>query len=215
MLFLDELPEFNPQVLDALRQPLEAGETVIARANHRITYPSRIQLIAAMNPCRCGTPGSPALPAVRDADARNAISPASPAQCSTASTSRSEVPAVSVADLVLPQAAEGSAEMRARVTAARQLQTARYVSLGLPKIRTNAECDGAALEDIAAPSPDGLRLLRDAAESLALSARGYHRTLRVARTLADLDGEAKVARIHIAEALSYRGETLRRAQAAA
>ena len=126
-----------------------------------------------------------------------------------------EVPAVSAADLVLPQASEGSAEMRARVTAARQIQTARYVALGQPKIRTNAQCDGTVLEEVAAPDPEGLRLLRDAADTLALSARGYHRTLRVARTLADLDGEEKVARIHIAEALSYRGETLRRAQAAA
>ena len=126
-----------------------------------------------------------------------------------------EVPAVSAADLVLPQAAEGSAEMRARVTAARAAQMARFTALGQRRVRTNAECDGALLEEIAAPKPDGLKLLREAADALSLSARGYHRTLRVARTLADLDGEESVARIHIAEALSYRGETLRRAQAAA
>ena len=101
------------------------------------------------------------------------------------------------------------------VERARQIQTARYAALGQPKIRTNAQCDGTVLEEVAAPDPEGLRLLRDAADTLALSARGYHRTLRVARTLADLDGEEKVARIHIAEALSYRGETLPRAQAAA
>jgi len=105
--------------------------------------------------------------------------------------------------------------VRARVTAARERQTARYAALGLARVRTNAECDGTLLEEIAAPEPQGLSLLRDAANALSLSARGYHRTLRVARTLADLDGEEKVARIHIAEALSYRGETLRRAQAAA
>ena len=126
-----------------------------------------------------------------------------------------EVPAVSAADLVLPQASEGSAEVRARVTAARHIQNERYATIGQPRIRTNAECDGAMLEEIAAPERAGLTLLRDAADALSLSARGYHRTLRVARTLADLDGEKKVARIHIAEALSYRGETLRRAQAAA
>jgi len=125
------------------------------------------------------------------------------------------VPAVSAADLVLPPASEGSAEVRARVTQARRAQTARYAALGLARVRTNAECDGALLEDIATPDRAGLTLLREAADALALSARGYHRTLRVARTLADLDGEEKVARIHIAEALSYRGETLRRAQAAA
>jgi magnesium chelatase family protein len=126
-----------------------------------------------------------------------------------------EVPAVSAADLVLPQASEGSAEVRARVTAARRAQLDRYAALGLTRIRTNAECGGAMLEQIAAPDRAGLTLLREAADALSLSARGYHRTLRVARTLADLDGEEKVARIHVAEALSYRGETLRRAQEAA
>ena len=105
--------------------------------------------------------------------------------------------------------------MRARVTLARRIQTERYAARGLARIRTNADCDGAALEEIAAPDRAGLTLLREAAEALSLSARGYHRTLRVARTLADLDGEETVARIHIAEALSYRGETLRRAQEAA
>jgi magnesium chelatase family protein len=125
------------------------------------------------------------------------------------------VPAVSAADLVLPQAAEGSAEVRERVATARRVQAARFSSLGLPRVRTNAECDGSLLEEIASPEASGLKLLRDAADTLSLSARGYHRTLRVARTLADLDGEEKVARIHIAEALSYRGETLRRAAAAA
>jgi magnesium chelatase family protein len=118
-------------------------------------------------------------------------------------------------DLVLPKASEGSAEVRARVTEARRIQTERYAALGQARIRTNAECDGAMLEEIAAPEPAGLTLLRDAADALSLSARGYHRTLRVARTLADLDGEESGARIHIAEALSYRGETLRRTQAAA
>jgi magnesium chelatase family protein len=126
-----------------------------------------------------------------------------------------EVPAVSAADLVLPQASEGSAEVRARVTHARRMQIERYAALGLARLRTNAECDGAMLEQIAAPDRAGLTLLREAADALSLSARGYHRTLRVARTLADLDGEEAVARIHIAEALSYRGETLRRPQVAA
>ena len=215
VLFLDELPEFNPQVLDALRQPLETGETVIARANHRITYPSRVQLIAAMNPCRCGHAGEPGFACRQGRGCAERYQSRISGPMLDRIDLQIEVPAVSVADLVLPQASEGSAEMRARVTAARQLQTTRYTALGLTRVRTNAECDGAVLEEIAAPEPEGLRLLRDAADSLALSARGYHRTLRVARTLADLDGKDKVARIHIAEALSYRGETLRRDQAAA
>jgi magnesium chelatase family protein len=124
-----------------------------------------------------------------------------------------EVPAVSAADLVLPPASEGSAEVRARVAAARRVQAERLAALRHPRARTNADCDGNLLEEIAAPDQAGRTLLREAAD--ALSARGYHRTLRVARTLADLDGEEHVACIHIAEALSYRGETLRRAQAAA
>jgi magnesium chelatase family protein len=215
VLFLDELPEFNPQVLDALRQPLETGETVIARANHRITYPSRIQLVAAMNPCRCGRAGEPGY-ACRQG---RACAERYQARISGPLLDRIdiqiEVPAVSAADLVLPQATEGSAEMRARVAAARAMQRARYEALGQSQIRTNAECDGTLLEEIASPEPQGLALLREAADALSLTARGYHRTLRVARTLADLDGEERVLRIHVAEALSYRGETLRRAQLAA
>ena len=215
VLFLDELPEFNPQVLDALRQPLETGETIIARANHRIAYPSRIQLIAAMNPCRCGHAGEPGFVCRQGRACAERYQSRISGPMLDRIDLQIEVPAVSAADLVLPQACEGSAEMRVRVTAARQLQIARYTALDLPRVRTNAECDGALLEEIAAPEAEGLKLLRDAANALALSARGYHRTLRVARTLADLDGEAGVGRIHIAEALSYRGETLRRSQAAA
>jgi magnesium chelatase family protein len=215
VLFLDELPEFHPQVLDALRQPLEAGETVIARANHRITYPSRIQLVAAMNPCRCGRAGEPGY-SCRQGRAC--------AECYQARVSgplldridlQIEVPQVTAADLVLPPASEGSAEVRARVGAARVIQAERFAKLGIPRARTNADCDGSLLEEIAMPDAAGRTLLRDAADALSLSARGYHRTLRVARTLADLDGEPRVQRIHVAEALSYRGETLRRAQAAA
>jgi magnesium chelatase family protein len=215
VLFLDELPEFHPQVLDALRQPLETSETVIARANHRITYPSRIQLIAAMNPCRCGRAGEPGYVCRQGRMCAERYQARISGPMLDRIDLQIEVPAVSAADLVLPQASEGSAEVRARVTQARRAQIGRYAALGLARVRTNAECDGAMLEEIAAPDRAGLTLLREAADALSLSARGYHRTLRVARTLADLDGEEKVARIHIAEALSYRRETLRRAQAAA
>ena len=105
--------------------------------------------------------------------------------------------------------------MRPHVALARAIQSERFAGLGCLRIRTDAECDGALLEEVASPEPAGLTLLRDTADALSLSARGYHRTLRVARTLADLGGAEQVGRIHIAEALSYRGETLRRAQAAA
>ena len=206
-------PEFQPNVLDALRQPLEAGETVIARANHRVSYPSRIQLIAAMNPCKCGgsTPGQSCKRGPRCADDYQA-------RISGPLLDRIdlqiEVPAVSAADLVLPPPSEGSAEVRARVTAAREKQGARFAALGAKGVRTNAECSGRLLEEIAMPDETGVALLRQASETLHLSARGFHRVLRVARTLADLDGVENVGRAHVAEALSYRGETLRQQRAA-
>lgn len=212
VLFLDELPEFQPNVLDALRQPLEAGETVIARANHRISYPSRIQLIAAMNPCKCGgSVGQACRRGPRCADDYQA-------RVSGPLLDRIdlqiEVPAISAADLVLPSPSEGSAEIGIRVAAARDRQRTRYQKLGVKGTRTNAECSPALLEQTAMPDEAGLALLRHAAEALGLSARGFHRTLKVARTIADLEGSDGVARAHIAEALSYRGETLRRARAA-
>jgi magnesium chelatase family protein len=117
---------------------------------------------------------------------------------------RIEVPAVTAADLILPPPAEGSAEVAARVAAARQIQVARYAAAGLPQIRTNAEAPAALLDEIAKPDAQGQKLLRDAAETMRLSARGYHRVLRVARTLADLDGAEEIGRLHLAEALSYR-----------
>jgi magnesium chelatase family protein len=213
VLFLDELPEFQPNVLDALRQPLETGEMVIARAQHRIAYPSRIQLVAAMNPCKCGgsSPGQSCRRGPRCADDYQA-------RVSGPLLDRIdlqiEVPAVSAADLVLPPPLEGSAEVRARVAAARERQRARFLSLGVKSVRTNAECSGQLLEQTSMPDDAGIALLRQAAEALSLSARGFHRTLKVARTLADLDGVDKVGRIHIAEALSYRAETLRQSRAA-
>ncbi|MEE8098905.1 MAG: YifB family Mg chelatase-like AAA ATPase [Hyphomicrobium sp.] len=213
VLFLDELPEFQPGVLDALRQPLETGEIVIARANHRIAYPSRIQLVAAMNPCTCGG-GSPGLSCRTGprcaADYQARIS----GPLLDRIDLQIEVPAVSAADLVLPAPTEGSVEVRKRVARARKIQLERFTALGSTSGRTNGACSGHVLEDIATPDDEGVALLRQASDTLHLSARGFHRTLRVARTLADLDGAERVGRVHIAEALSYRGETLRQSRAA-
>jgi magnesium chelatase family protein len=206
VLFLDELPEFQPQVLDSLRQPLETGEVAIARANHRVTYPARVMLVAAMNPCRCGRASEPGFMCKRGANAHCAAD--YQGRLSGPLLDRIdlhiEVPAVTAADLILPPPTEGSREVAARVARARQMQIARYAALGLPQLRMNAAVQGPVLEEVARPDASGMTLLRDAADAMRLSARGYHRVLRVARTLADLDGADKVGRVHLAEALSYR-----------
>lgn len=214
VLFLDELPEFSPQVLDALRQPLEAGETVIARANHRIVYPSRIQLIAAMNPCRCGRAGEPGFACAQGKNCAERYQSRVSGPLLDRIDMQIEVPAVTASDLIMPSTGELSTSVRERVITARSIQQGRYEVLSANGVVCNANCAGSLLEEIAAPDRAGFALLREAADALHLSARGYHRTLRVARTLADLDGVETVARIHIAEALSYRGETLQRKAAA-
>jgi len=206
VLFLDEMPEFSAQALDSLRQPLETGEVAIARVNHRITYPANFMLVAAMNPCRCGRANDPGFACKRGPNARcvaeyqNRLS----GPLLDRIDLHIEVPAVTAADLILPPPAEGSREVAARVARARDIQLARYAALGLANVRTNAQAQGPVLEQIARADGTGLALLRDAADTMRLSARGYHRVLRVARTLADLDGAEHVGRVHFAEALSYR-----------
>jgi len=205
VLFLDELPEFQRGALEALRQPMETGRVSVARANAHVTYPARVQLIAAMNPCRCGHLDDPAQACARAprcaADYQAKIS----GPLFDRIDLHVDVPAVSAADLSLPPPAEESAEVAARVASARARQTARFA--GLPednRPRTNAEADGRLLEEIAAPDAEGRRLLTRASEAMKLSARGYHRVLRVARTLADLEAAEHVRRPHVAEALTYR-----------
>ena len=214
VLFLDELPEFSRQTLESLRQPLESGRAVVARANAHVAYPARAQLVAAMNPCRCGHLDDPAQACSRAPHCAREYQGKISGPLFDRIDLYVDVPAVSAADLSLPPPAETSAAVAERVATARRAQTARYGSANGgeggpatgsgPAIRTNAQADGALLEEIAAPDADGRVLLTEAAERLRLSARGYHRVLRVARTLADLDGAPAVRRPHIAEALSYR-----------
>ncbi|MCJ8190125.1 YifB family Mg chelatase-like AAA ATPase [Sphingomicrobium aestuariivivum] len=201
VLFLDELPEFQRATLDSLRQPLETGTVSVARANAHLTFPARVQLVAAMNPCRCGHLG----------DASRACSRAP--RCAADYQSKIsgplldridlhvEVAAVSAMDLTLPPPAEGSEDVASRVARARAVQVARY---GAEGFRTNAEATSEAIEVHAAPDEAGRRLLTEAAGAMGLSARAYHRVLKVSRTIADLAGAETVGRIHVAEALSYR-----------
>ena len=206
VLFLDELPEFQRGVLDSLRQPLETGTVSVARANMHVTFPARVQMIAAMNPCRCGHLGDPSLACARAprcaADYQAKVS----GPLLDRIDLHVEVQGVSAADLTLPPPAEGSADVADRVAQARAVQAKRYNGSG---IRTNAEADGELLDRIATPDDPGRKLLADAAAAMRLSARGYHRVLRVARTIADLARSENVGRIHVAEALSYRRQAPR------
>jgi magnesium chelatase family protein len=189
---------------------------VIARANHRVTYPARFQLVAAMNPCRCGQGTEPGFACRRQPNERCMAQ--YQARLSGPLLDRIdliiEVPSVTAADLILPAPAEGSTEVAARVAAARRIQTKRYADLNLDGVTTNAACPAPIIEEVARPDRDGLSLVREAADAMRLSARGFHRVLKVARTLADLDGEENIRRLHLAEALSYRAHTDRRAVAA-
>lgn len=203
VLFLDELPEFSSQVLDSLRQPLEAGEAVIARANRHVRYPARFQLVSAMNPCRCGGgPGAAACTrgprCAQDYQAR----------ISGPFLDRIdlfyETPPVTAVDLSLPPPTEGSAEVRERVSRARELQSERFETGPEGRRLMNADMPPGAIDRFALPDASGAALLAEAAEKRLLTARGYIRVLKVARTIADLDGSSGVRRVHIAEALSYR-----------
>ncbi len=204
VLFLDELPEFQPRALEALRQPLETGQTVVARANHHVTYPARFQLVAAMNPCRCGLSGADGHACRRGPRCASDYQGRISGPLMDRLDIRIDLPAVKASDLILPAPREGSADVATRVLQARERQRDRFKRLGLSSVRTNSQADGELLEQIATPEQSGLRLLREAAEAMRLTARGYHRVLRVARTLADLDGRDAVSRVNVAEALSYR-----------
>jgi magnesium chelatase family protein len=202
VLFMDEFPEFPRTVLETLRQPIETGEVVVARANAHVKYPCRFMLVAAANPCKCGYLTDPARACSRapicGEDYMGRIS----GPLMDRFDLRVEVPPVAFTDLDLPQDGESSEVVRDRVKMARAAQATRYADV--THVRVNADAEGKVLEDFATPDAEGRALLTRVAERFGLSARGYHRVLRVARTIADLDGEADVRQPHVAEAVSYR-----------
>ncbi len=201
VLFLDELPEFQRAVLDSLRQPIESGEAVVARANAHVRYPARFQLVAAMNPCRCGYLSDPAQACGRAPRCAQDYQSRISGPLFDRIDIHVDVAGVSASDLALPPPAESSAHVAARVARARDVQRQRYAEEG---VRTNAEAEGELLDRVAMPDAAGKTLLANAADAMRLTARGYHRVLRVARTIADLGGAPGVGRVHIAEALSFR-----------
>ncbi|GAB5448698.1 MAG: hypothetical protein Gyms2KO_35710 [Gymnodinialimonas sp.] len=197
------MPEYPRAVLETLRQPIETCDVVVARANAHVTYPCRFLLIAAANPCRCGN--------LYDADAACNRAPICGQDYMGKISGplmdrfdlRLEVPPVAYSDLDLPASGETSAVIATRVARAREVQAARFSALGVPA-RVNADAEGALLDEIATPDAEGKALLLQAADRFKLTARGYHRVLRLARTIADLEGDETVSTPHIAEAVGYR-----------
>ena len=202
VLFMDEFPEFPRGVLETLRQPIETGEVMVARANAHVRYPCRFMLVAAANPCKCGYLTDPARACTRapvcGEDYMGRIS----GPLMDRFDLRVEVPQVAYTDLDLPASGETSQQVAARVAAARAVQAARFCEV--EGMHLNADAEGAVLDRIATPDAAGRALLGKVADRFGLTARGYHRVLRVARTIADLDGCDAVISDHVAEAVSYR-----------
>ena len=202
VLFLDELPEFPRPVLETLRQPIETGDVVVARANAHVRYPCRFMLISAANPCKCGYMGDAARGCSRAPSCGDDYLGRISGPLMDRFDLRIEVPSVTVEDLALPASSEGSAEVAVRVAAARAIQADRYAAFS--DIYTNADAEGETLEDVVSLSEPAQKLLATSATKHGLSARGYHRVLRVARTIADLDASPNVEAEHVAEAVGYR-----------
>ncbi|MCA0905788.1 YifB family Mg chelatase-like AAA ATPase [Ruegeria marisrubri] len=202
VLFMDEFPEFPRTVLETLRQPIESGEVMVARANAHVKYPCRFMLVAAANPCKCGYLTDPSRACSRapgcGEDYLNRVS----GPLMDRFDLRIEVPPVGFTDLDLPPSGDSSATVAARVENARAIQAERF--RGMPEMRQNSDAEGKVLEQIATPDAEGKAVLLKAADRFGLSARAFHRILRVARTIADLDGSTDIRRPHVAEALSFR-----------
>ncbi|HEX5439178.1 MAG TPA: ATP-binding protein [Gemmatimonadaceae bacterium] len=205
VLFLDEMLEFSRHVMEALRQPMEDGRVIISRAATTVAFPARFALVGAMNPCPCGNAGEPS----RSCACSAADIARYRARLSGPMADRIDlhvhVGAVPLRALASRPAAEASAAIRARVECARARQRGRYAAFG--RVRCNAHASGRWLDENGALDRAAREMLAGAAERFGLTARGYHRVVRVARTIADLDGEASIAPAHVAEALRYRPAT--------
>ena len=201
MLFLDELPEFRNDALEVLRQPLEDGEVTVSRVSGTVTFPSRFMLVCAMNPCKCGWYGHPSGRCrCSERDIRRYHSRISGPLLDRIDIIV-EVPALDFEELKRRAPAESSAEIKKRVDAARSIQRRRYMDDGS---MCNAHIGSRELRDFCALSPECEELMHSAFDAMGLSARSYDRILRVARTIADLEGEKDIGVSHIAEAIQYR-----------
>ncbi len=202
VLFLDELPEFSRSVLDSLRQPLEDRQVTISRVNSHMTYPANFQLIAAMNPCRCGYLSDESRACNKAPTCgMNYINKISGPLLDRIDIYVEMLNVISILSPEVAVESENSDSIRGRVISARNLQSGRYKNLN---IRCNAEINGEMLNQFAQPNQGGLELLKYALKGNYLSNRGYTRVLKVARTIADLENSEKIMREHIAETLSYR-----------
>ncbi len=202
VLFMDEFPEFPRAVLETLRQPIENGEIVVSRANAHVRYPCRFMLVAAANPCKCGYLAEPARACSRVPQCGEDYLGRISGPLMDRFDLRIDVPPVAFADLDLPKSGDSSAVVAARIAAARDIQAERFADL--PGVRVNSDAEGALLEKVAAPDKAGKDMLIRVAERFGLTARGYHRVLRVARTIADLEGASGVTQAHISESVSFR-----------
>lgn len=202
VLFLDELPEFPRSVLETLRQPLEMGEVMIARANAHIRYPSRFLLVAAANPCRCGFLSNPKQACHKAPRCSQDYLGRISGPLIDRFDLRINIPAVHFNELENPPTGESSATISMRVEKARSIQKERFSKH--PNIRLNADAEGAVLDQIAELDSEGKQLIQKADARFGLSARGYHRILKVSRTIADLEGSSDIRPPHVAEAISYR-----------
>ena len=204
VLFLDELPEFNREALEVMRQPMEDGQITVSRVSGSAVYPCRFMLIAAMNPCKCGYFGHPTHPCTCSPSMIDRYRQRISGPLLDRIDLHVEVAPVEYDDLAAAHGGECSADIRKRVTAARALQKARYAAMGLPEVRCNAHLPSGQLRKVCALTPAAANLLRGAFEKMGYSARAYDRILRVSRTIADLEGSETITPAHLSEALQYR-----------